>query len=188
MRLFREQAGEFVAVFNAAEAGLMIDLVTQIRTLLDARSQTGQDDPLAGMVGLTVGPSTMPEDPAVARLLPDFHRDDPDLSAGLRMLREPEVIAAKVDAAATMLGTLPSDGGAVRLDLVTARSWLVTLNDIRLVFGVRLGVTQESEDDDDPTGEHLPAPQRAMYVTYRWLSAIQESLASALLEATYDDR
>ena len=59
------------------------------------------------LTGMTLGPSTPPQDPAVARLLPDFHAEDAELSAGLRVLHEPELIAAKDAAAVALLDSLP---------------------------------------------------------------------------------
>jgi hypothetical protein len=185
VRLFSRRAGQFSAVFEPVEAALLRDLVGQVRTLLAQRREENPTDPLAELTGLTVGPSEAPRDPAMARLLPDLHRGDARLSAGMRMLREPEVIAAKDDAAAVLIGSLPPEGGPVRLSESAARSWLVALNDVRLVFGVRLAIT----DDDIPPAAAAAdrgGPDYAMYVTYRWLSTVQESLTEALLEA-HDD-
>jgi hypothetical protein len=185
VRLFSRSGGHFAAVFEPVEAAVLRDLVGQVRTLLARRRQESPTDPLAELTGLTVGPSSAPRDPAVARLLPDLHRDDAQFSAGLRMLREPEVLAAKDDAAAALLDSLPPAGGAVRLGESAARSWLVALNDVRLVFGVRLAIT----DDDMPpaaASADRDGPDYAMYVTYRWISTVQESLTEALLEA-HDD-
>lgn len=185
MRLFTRRAGHIEGVFEPVEAEMLLDLVGQVRTLLAQRRDENPADPLAELTGLTVGPSTAPRDPAVARLLPDLHRADPRLSAGMRMLREPEVIAAKDDAAVTLIRSLPPSGGAVRLSETAARSWLVALNDVRLVFGVRLAIT----DDDVPppaASADRDGPDYAMYLTYRWMSTVQESLTDALLEA-HDD-
>lgn len=179
MRPFKARMGKLVATLEVAEAQLLANLVGQVRQLLAGR-ETGSEDPLAAMVGLTMGHDSAPTDPALARLLPDFHRDDADLSAGLRILREPEVIAAKDDAAATLLLSLPAGGGQVRLDEAQARAWLVALNDIRLIFSVRLHLP---EDGGDPPAARSPkdSPEYAMFATYRWLSALQESLVRALL-------
>jgi hypothetical protein len=180
VRLFRERLGRYAATFEPVEARLLADLVDQVRTLLADRRTSTPQDPLAGLTGVTVGPSTAPEDPAVARLLPDFSRDDAELSAALRMLREPEVIAAKDTAAVTLLDSLPRGGGTVRLDEPTARAWLAALNDVRLALGVRMDIT---EDDVEPAAASADpeSPDYAMYVTYRWLAAAQESLVQALM-------
>ncbi len=181
MRLFRARLGRYTATFEPVEVRLLADLVDQVRSLLDGRRAAGPDDPLAGMTGMTLGPSSGPEDPAVARLLPDFSRDDADLAAGLRILREGDVIAAKDDAAVVLLDSLPPGGGTVHLTADTAASWLTALNDVRLALGVRMGIT---DDDQEPAAASADpeGPEYAMYVTYRWLTAVQESLASALLD------
>jgi hypothetical protein len=96
------------------------------------------------------------------------------------VLHEPEVIAAKDAAAVALLDSLPRGGGQVRLDDVTATAWVSALNDVRLALGVRLEIT---EDDTAPPGTDDPdTAQAAMYSTYRWLSAVQDSLVSVLLD------
>ncbi|MFN8199821.1 MAG: DUF2017 family protein, partial [Nakamurella multipartita] len=68
-----------------------------------------------------------------------------------------------------------------RLDDAAAAAWSSALNDVRLALGVRLQIT---EDDSPPPGVDDPdSPQAAMYATYRWLSAVQDSLVSAMLDA-----
>lgn len=185
MHHFTRRAGRFTMTFNAAESALLADLVGQVRTLLAGRRDQAPVDPLAELTGIAVGPSTPPADPALARLLPDFHRDDAALSAGLRVLREPEVVAAKDDAARALLRDLPASGGSVDLGETAARAWIVALNDVRLVFGVRLDIT--SDDAEPAAAEAGPdTPAYAMYAAYRWLSMVQESLVEALLEAHHD--
>jgi hypothetical protein len=180
MRLFRYRLGRYVASFSDVEARVMADLVDQIRSMLAARRTERPVDPLAVLTGMTVGPATAPDDPAVARLLPDYHHDDADISSALRTLYEPALIAAKDAAAVAMLDSLPRGGGTVRLEEGTARSWLQALNDVRLALGVRLSIT---EDDEDPPSASAPAdsPEFAMYATYRWLSVVQESLVGAMM-------
>jgi hypothetical protein len=188
VRLFRARLGRYVATFEPVEAHLLADLVDQVRDLLANRRSSQPADPLAALTGMSIGPSTTPVDPAVARLLPDFSRDDPDLSAGLRMIREPEVIAVKDAAAVTLLDSLPRGGGTVRLDEATAQAWLAALNDVRLAFGVRLDIPPQAggaPTDDDTEPEAVSADPDsagyAMWMTYRWLTAVQESLVQALM-------
>jgi hypothetical protein len=181
VRPFHRRFGRYSGSFEPAEASLIADLVDQVRQLLAGRRAEVPSDPLAQLTGMTVGVASPPADPAVARLLPDFHAEDTDLSAGLRVLHEPELIAAKDAAAVTLLDSLPRGGGPVRLDEDAAGAWIAALNDVRLALGVRLEI---SEDDTPPRGVDDPAsPQAAMYATYRWLSAVQDSLVSAMLEA-----
>src|SRR6476661_9877078 len=69
-------------------AGLLANLTRQLIELLsDGESTSASDDPLEAMVGLD-GPRDTPEDPALLRLLPDAHPEDPEASAEFRRLTE----------------------------------------------------------------------------------------------------
>jgi len=180
VRPFHRRFGRYAGWLEPAEASLIADLIDQLRQLLAARRTETPADPLAELTGMTLGPSTPPTDPAVARLLPDFHADDAELSAGLRVLHEPELIAAKDAAAVALLDSLPRSGGQVRLTDEQAGCWIAALNDVRLALGVRLEIT---EDDAVPPGVEDPeSAAAAMFHTYRWLSAVQDSLVTALLD------
>ena len=134
-------------------------------------------DELAEMVGLSES-TELPDDPILARLLPDGYRDDPDAAQDFRRFTESGLRSAKVAAAQTVLATMPPGGGRVRLSSEQAEVWLRALNDVRLALGVRLGVT----DDFDGLNDDLePADPRYAYVqVYQWLAYIQESLVRAL--------
>lgn len=184
MEPFRRRRGVYVAGFTADEAQVVRDLIDQLRVLLDRRREAAPTDPLAELTGISAGPADAPDDPALARLLPDFHADDAELSAGLRQLREPELLALKDDAAAVLLQTLPVQGGQVRLDAQQAEQWMRTLNDLRLVLAERLHLTDDPDSAEsgaepavlhqDPTGH-----ARALYQIYGWLSAVLDSLVTA---------
>ena len=179
MRLFAKRFGRYTAVFEPAEASLISDLVDQVRQLLAGRRAESSADPLAGLTGMVMAPGTPPADPALARLLPDFHASDREVSAGIRMLREPDLIAMKDASAVQLLDSLPRGGGTVHLDAEAAQAWISTLNDVRLALGVRLDITDDDYEpplDADPEGMEM-----AIFATYRWLSAVQDSLVTALM-------
>lgn len=180
MRLFSKRFGRYVAVFEPAEATLLSDLVDQVRQMLAGRRAESSVDPLAKVTGMALAPGTPPDDPALARLLPDFHAADTELSAGLRMLREPDLIALKDSSAVALLDSLPRGGGTVHLDGEVATAWIRALNDVRLALGVRLGITDD--EFELPTGIDPEGVQSAIFATYRWLSAVQESLVTVLLD------
>ncbi|HUD80503.1 MAG TPA: DUF2017 domain-containing protein, partial [Streptosporangiaceae bacterium] len=121
----------------------------------------------------------LPDDPILARLLPDAYADDAKASGEFRRYTEIGLRSGKVAAAQTVLDTLPASGGRVRLSAADAQAWLRALNDVRLSLGVVLGVT----DDFDDTVRNLPADDpRAAYIgVYQWLAYLQESLVEALL-------
>jgi hypothetical protein len=133
---------------------------------------------LAALLGLDEPPARAPEDPALARLLPDAYRDDPDAAGEFRRYTEQSLRLAKQETARIVLDTLPEDGGPVRLSGDQAQAWLRALNDVRLALGVRLEVTEEFEDqwqELDPAD-----PRSAAFEVYAWLGGVQESLVQAL--------
>jgi Domain of unknown function (DUF2017) len=137
----------------------------------------GPIDELALQLGVTEN-AELPEDPILARLLPDVYADDPKAAAEFRRYTELGLRSGKVAAAQTVLATLPAGGGRVRLSEADAQAWLRALNDVRLSLGVVLGVT---DDFDDQTRELSADDPRAAYIgVYQWLAFLQESLVEAL--------
>jgi hypothetical protein len=127
------------ARFTAGEADMLRQIVRDVLDLLGGPA-AGTEDPLAG---LGTAPET-PSDPALARLLPDGYRDDPQAAGELRRLTELSLRAEKVRNAQAVLDTLPATGGSVTLaGDEAAQAWLRALNDVRLALGTRLEVTEE---------------------------------------------
>jgi hypothetical protein len=132
---------------------------------------------LEAMVGFTENPE-LPDDPVLARLLPDAYRDDPEASGEFRRYTEQGLRSGKAAAARTVLATLPPGGGRIRLSEPEAQAWLRALNDVRLALGVRLGVT---DDFDEQVADMGPDDPRSAYVgVYQWLAFLQETLVQAL--------
>ncbi len=191
----RVRGGGVRAWLAAAEASLLRSLVGQVMTLLapqppDAAGPAGAPprdaaaDPgdLASLEAMLRDPGPAgprpPADPVLARLLPDGYRDDPEAAGEFRRYTEPGLRSAKWQAARQMLDTLPDAGGRVMLDSDAAQAWLKALNDVRLALGVRLGVTEEFEEQ---WGRLKPDdPLWAAFEVYAWLGAVQESLVQAL--------
>jgi Domain of unknown function (DUF2017) len=181
----------FAARFNKVEAGLLRDLARQVEELVsdELRADAGGPDvakppgPLPGdrdledLLGLTPD-ANPPEDPALARLLPDAYRDDPAASGEFRHYTERDLRAGKVDTARTVLDTLPENGGRVSLSADEAIAWLRALNDIRLALAVRLGIAEDMPDDLEEMGPE--DPRYAAFAVYDWLTGMQDSLVQAL--------
>jgi Domain of unknown function (DUF2017) len=124
------------------------------------------------------GSAAPPDDPVLARLLPDAYRDDTEAAGEFRRFTEQELRSGKVAAAQTVLDTLPEEGGRVELTEQDAQAWLRALNDVRLVLGVRLDIT---EDTAQRSEELDPADPRSAYLwVYDWLTYLQETLVRAL--------
>jgi uncharacterized protein DUF2017 len=181
-----ERVGETVTTrMDRQEAAVLRGMVGSIEEMLQARQAEAPQDELAAITGIRTGPSTTPDDPIMARLLPDFHRlDDEDVTTGkdrdsaaaLRSLHEPELLDLKTGVAGVVLTTCPPAGGLVTLTLEQADAWLSAINDVRLALGTTLGVSEDMPDElpeDDPRAPHLGV--------YHWLTWLQESLVSALV-------
>ena len=170
-RAGRGARARVVATLDGQEAAVLRGLVGEVVRMLDVRTGEHPRDELTELTGMVTGPSTKPDDPVLARLLPDFTTEDPRLSGALRSLHEPELIAAKSGAATGVLETLPADGGRVELNAPQADAWLSALNDVRLALGTALDVSEDMPDElpaDDPRAGHLGV--------YHWLTYVQDGL------------
>jgi hypothetical protein len=178
--------GEVTVGLDPLETALLTDLLEQLLALLDQDAADGggeapeASDPLAAELG--IGTATAPPaDPALARLLPDAYRDDPESAADFRRYTEPELREAKRTAARTTLATLAEQGRRRRLTAEQAQAWLTALNDLRLTLGTRLEVT---EDWDQQVAELPPGDPRLYgFAVYDHLTGMQEELVQALLRA-----
>ena len=190
---FRAVPGGAAAYFEQAQAGVIRSLVSQIAELISAdsdlepgdsgavadMSQPGADlaDDLEAQLGLS-SHDQPPDDPVLARLLPDGYAGDPDASAEFRRYTEETLRSGKVASAQTVLASLPSGGGEVRLSEPECQQWLRALNDVRLALSVRLGITDENDDLTEQLAEDDP---RSAYIwVYQWLAYLQDSLLEAL--------
>jgi len=134
-------------------------------------------DDVAALLGRP-GPAAPPDDPVLARLLPDAYRDDTEAAGEFRRFTEQELRSGKLAAAQTVLDTLPEEGGRVELTEEDGQVWLRALNDVRLALGVRLDIT---EDTAQRTQDLDPADPRSAYLwVYDWLTYLQETLVRAL--------
>ncbi|MQA62859.1 MAG: DUF2017 family protein [Actinophytocola sp.] len=183
MKPWRRKGARMIARFEQQEAAVLRGLVSQVEDILGARADEAPQDELAELTGIKTGSSVSPDDPVLARLLPDFHRLDPDnptqesldSAAALRSLHEPALLEAKIGVAAVVLETLAPDGGEVRLSLEQADAWLSALNDVRLALGTALDVSEDMPEElppNDPRAAHLGV--------YHWLTYLQESLVQAM--------
>jgi hypothetical protein len=116
------------------------------------------------------------EDASVARLFPAAYRDDPEASAEYDGLVRGGLVAGRLEALRTVERTID----AKRLGEEELAAWCGVLNDLRLILGERLGVTEELyEKGIDPNDPR--APELGLYSWLTWLQGwIVEALASRL--------
>jgi len=123
-------------------------------------------------------------DPAMERLLPSAHRDDPALSAEFRRLTEHGLRELKAANLMTAISALQAhEGESVRLNMDQAQATVVALTDVRLLLGARLGL--RTDDDAEALQERLGAaaeddPQMHLAAYYDFMTWLQESLIQAL--------
>jgi hypothetical protein len=176
---------------SAGEATLLRTLVVPVMELLndparptpppesEPAESTDLFDDLEKMFNETTAePPETPVDPVLARLLPDAYQDDPESAGEFRKYTESSLREAKKYFAQTLLETIPPKGGRVKLSADQARDWLRALNDVRLMFGVRLEVTEDFEEQ--LTTLDPKDPRVAAFEVYGWLGAVQESLVRAI--------
>jgi hypothetical protein len=163
--------GKLTLRLDPAEQAVLSQLFEQMVELLDDPDSQTNSDPLAQLLNMG-GSTQISEDPALARLFPDGYSDDEHASADFRRFTEQDLRAQKVAALATVRGTLANWNGKASITDQQAQDWLKAINDLRLVLGTRLEITDEAEMDfeADDSGIHL----------YNYLTYLQGTLIDAL--------
>lgn len=144
------------------ESALLRDLLGDVADLLAADGTSGP-----------------PVDPVLARLLPDAHRDDAGIAAAQRELTEESLRQDKLADIAVVQAALAHRPGGVGSSGHTIDEfdpWLRALNDVRLMLGVELDI---SEDVEPP--EVLRSPRDFRLAVYFWLTHLQDCLVEAAL-------
>jgi hypothetical protein len=146
----RDSAGGVRLRFAEEELFLLRELLAQLEPLLED-----------------------PDDPAVRRLFPPAHAE-PENEEQYRSLVRDQLVAGRAKALVTVRETL----GKEKLNAEETEAWLRALNDLRLVLGTRLDVSEDVDweeiDVHEPRGRDL--------AVYAYLSWLQEQLIEALGE------
>ncbi|GGK86217.1 hypothetical protein Sme01_39590 [Sphaerisporangium melleum] len=164
--------GGAAILLDAGEASILRSLVAQVLGLVQPGST--DDDPLQRALG--IGSAQAPSDPVLARLFPSAYADDDEAAAEFRRYTEATLRDGKRADAEVLLET--AEQGKVELSPEQAQSWLRALNDVRLALGVRLEVTEEVHEELAEMAED--DPRYPAYVTYDWLTYLQDTLVRAL--------
>ena len=156
-----------------AERGVLNDLLGELADWLQPAPSGPTQDPLAQLVGIPEA-AERPTDPALLRLFPDAY-DDADEAADFRRYTEPDLRQQRAERTRRARATLTRVAGNGRIPMHAdeAQDWLTALNDVRLVLGTRLGVTEETE--------HAADQEARGYAVYDWLTWLQATLVEALL-------
>jgi len=149
-RISRTRRGTYAVRLPAPERELLANLVDQLRELLELTT----------------------DDPSVRRLFPTAYHDDAERDREYQQLVRDELLGRRLTALATVEATAEAD----ELDEAQLAGWLTALNDLRLVLGTRLDVSEEQDAIED---DHPDAPAMAVY---GYLSVLLTDVVDALAE------
>ncbi len=144
----RTGAGRFTLRLSRTEREILRTLPEQLREALSA------------------------DDPAASRLFPAAHPDDREREAEYRALVHDELLARRRRSLEVMEATIDADD----LGEEELSAWLGSINDLRLVLGTRLEVTEESYAEDVDEDD----PRAPIFALYHYLGWLEEQVVEAL--------
>jgi hypothetical protein len=150
-RVRRTRRGDYEVKLPPEERALLRDLVPQLRVMLDAHL----------------------DDPSLRRLFPTAYPDDPERDREYRQLVGDELLDRRRGSLDTLEATI--DASTLTEDELSA--WMGAVNDLRLVLGTRLDVSEDMEPI--PAADDPDAP---MLVLYGYLGYLLETIVDALSE------
>ncbi len=113
-------------------------------------------------------------DPALRRLFPVADPEDAEHAAEFDRLVHDDLVAQRMAAIEAMERTIDAD----RISEDDLLGWLGAMNDLRLILGTRLGVTEGTTVEDFEGDES----KTAGYALYAYLSYLEEQIVAALSE------
>ncbi len=108
------------------------------------------------------------DNPSLQRLFPTAYSNDPEKDAGYQILARGELVDGRRTSLTTVMETVDDD----QIDGETLEAWMRVVNDLRLVMGTHLDI---SESDD-----WAPAPEQEIsYAVYQSLSTLLHHIVEA---------
>jgi hypothetical protein len=148
----RRRGGGYELHLSGDERDLLRTLTAQLRQLLEINEERG--------------------DPSLRRLYPAAYTDDAERDAEYQRLMHSDLLAHRLGCLDVVEQTIELE----RLDEEQLLAWMGALNDLRLVLGTRLDVSEETDvlepDPDDPDA--------AAMAVYGWLGWLLEHVIDAL--------
>jgi hypothetical protein len=147
-RIQRSGPGRYAVALPDPERRLLVDLVGQLRDVLLATT----------------------DDPTLRRLFPTGYHEDPARDEEYQLLVRDELLERRLAA----LAQVEETAAAEELDEPGLTGWLTALNDLRLVLGTRLDVSEDDleVDPDDP--------EAAAHAVYHYLGMLLGEVVDAL--------
>ena len=148
----RTRRGEFELRLDPKERDVLRGLPGQLRSLIE------NEDPTS--------------DPAMARLYPPAYEDDPIRNLEYERLTGDDLTSKRLSSIDTMEGSIDAD----RLTEDQLLSWLGVLNDLRLVLGTRLEITEGTTESDFAPDD----PRASAFALYAYLTWFVDAIVRAL--------
>ena len=148
----RTRQGDFELRLDGGDRDVLRGLPGQLRELLE------REDPSS--------------DPAVARLYPAAYPDDPLRNLEYEQVAGDDLTAGRLAAIDRMEATLDAD----RLSEDDVLAWLGVCNDLRLVLGSRLDITEETTQRDFARED----PRSRAYALYTYLTWLVDAIVEGL--------
>jgi len=148
----RTRRGDFELRLEPGERDVLRGLPDQLRQLIE------NEDPTS--------------DPAMARLYPPAYLDDPIRNLEFERLAGDDLTSQRL----ASIGAMESTIDAERLTEEQLLSWLGVLNDLRLVLGTRLEITEDMTEDDFSPDD----PRTSSFALYAYLTWLVDAIVRAL--------
>jgi hypothetical protein len=155
-RVKRARGGGFELRIPAEERDLLRSLGPQLREVLVNQASGAQPG----------------DDPAVDRLFPVAYPTDEDRETEYRLLVRDELMSSHLGA----LAVLEETADAERLDEDQLLAWMRALNEVRLVLGTRLDVTEEGDERPSDSSD----PRAPAFAVYDYLTYLQGEIIEVL--------
>ncbi len=148
----RTRRGDFELRLTPDERTILRGLPDQLRNLIE------NEDPTS--------------DPAMARLYPPAYEDDPIRNLEFERMAGDDLTSQRLSSIKDMERSIDAD----LLSEDQLLSWLGVLNDLRLVLGTRLEITEETTEDDFAAGD----PRASTFALYGYLTWLVDAIVRAL--------
>ena len=148
-RIRRTRKGDFEVRLSADERDLLRSVAPQLQDLLDGDL----------------------DDPGLRRLFPAAYAQDPERDAEYQAMVRDDLADKRRASVEILVDTID----ATRLDEAQLLAWMGAVNDLRLVLGTRLDVSEEMDLIPDPSH-----PEAGLLSLYGYLGYLLETLVEAV--------
>jgi hypothetical protein len=148
----RTRRGDFELRLDPKERDILRGLPDQLRNLIE------NEDPTS--------------DPAMARLYPPAYEDDPIRNLEFERIAGDDLTSQRLSSIGAMEGSIDAE----RLTEDQLLAWLGVMNDLRLVLGTRLEITEETTENDFARDD----PRSTTFAVYSYLTWLVDAIVRAL--------